>query len=299
MTHPSTDPEVRRTGLGGSDMPVVLGLSQWKSPFELWLEKLGRLPPFAGNEATWFGNQLEHIIAVRWAEDHGKAIHKVNVTARRKDVKWAMVHIDRKVESERACLEVKTTVMMENWGEEGTDQVPPHILPQCHHQMWVVNLQRCYVAVAFLHRRKIAYYIVERSERWDDLLRTTGEAFWKHVTEQTEPPVDFGARGIVNVLKKGYGVEDGDVMDFNSPAQELHDMLTTLNSRSGAYTKAAEELKAELLHMMGKSWVGRLPDGTFYRRQMTKRKGFTVEPSEVLDFRHIKKAPKGVEPKGE
>ena len=35
---------VRNKGVGGSDAAVAVGLSQYKSPLELWLEKTGRKP---------------------------------------------------------------------------------------------------------------------------------------------------------------------------------------------------------------------------------------------------------------
>lgn len=40
----------RRTGIGGSDAAVVLGISPWKSRLELWLEKTGFQAPKAGDD---------------------------------------------------------------------------------------------------------------------------------------------------------------------------------------------------------------------------------------------------------
>jgi putative phage-type endonuclease len=33
----------RKSGIGGSDIPVLLGLSKWKTPYQLWMEKTGRV----------------------------------------------------------------------------------------------------------------------------------------------------------------------------------------------------------------------------------------------------------------
>src|SRR5689334_22139628 len=35
----------RRKGIGGSDIPVLLGLSKYASPYSLWAEKIGQVPP--------------------------------------------------------------------------------------------------------------------------------------------------------------------------------------------------------------------------------------------------------------
>lgn len=54
----------RKTGLGGSDSPVVLGLSPWKSRYELWAEKSGSVPDEdkADSPHLDLGNNLEAVV---------------------------------------------------------------------------------------------------------------------------------------------------------------------------------------------------------------------------------------------
>lgn len=35
--------EFRKEGIGGSDAAAIVGLSKWKSPYQLWLEKTGQV----------------------------------------------------------------------------------------------------------------------------------------------------------------------------------------------------------------------------------------------------------------
>lgn len=51
--------EWRAQGIGASEIAVVLGLSPWKSAYQLWMEKTGQAPRFAGNAATRRGQALE------------------------------------------------------------------------------------------------------------------------------------------------------------------------------------------------------------------------------------------------
>lgn len=52
--------ENRRLFVGGSDVPIILGLSKYKSQFELAKEKVGLAPQiFDGNEYTTFGQVME------------------------------------------------------------------------------------------------------------------------------------------------------------------------------------------------------------------------------------------------
>src|SRR5215472_1745656 len=45
----------RMTGIGGSDAPVIAGVSRFKRPFDLWMEKTGKRPPPKTTEAMKHG----------------------------------------------------------------------------------------------------------------------------------------------------------------------------------------------------------------------------------------------------
>ncbi len=63
--------------IGASDLPIILGLSKFTTPMDLWRQKSGRDPAFTGNESTRWGNELEGLILK-------------NVIARHGDMKTAM-----------------------------------------------------------------------------------------------------------------------------------------------------------------------------------------------------------------
>ena len=54
--------EYRKQGIGGSDAAVACGISRYKSPVELWLEKTGQLPNQEAGEAAYWGTQLEPFV---------------------------------------------------------------------------------------------------------------------------------------------------------------------------------------------------------------------------------------------
>lgn len=53
------DQEFRKKHIGGSDIGVILGVNPYKSPFMLWLEKIGESEPEEMNEAMLRGKMLE------------------------------------------------------------------------------------------------------------------------------------------------------------------------------------------------------------------------------------------------
>lgn len=66
--------ENRQAFVGGSDVPIILGLSKYKSQFELAKEKTGLVPTvFEGNEYTVYGQTMEPQI-----RDYINAINETN-----------------------------------------------------------------------------------------------------------------------------------------------------------------------------------------------------------------------------
>lgn len=50
----------RKKGIGASDAPIIMGVSPWKTPYQLWLEKTGKVKSDKnGNWATQRGHDLE------------------------------------------------------------------------------------------------------------------------------------------------------------------------------------------------------------------------------------------------
>ena len=53
----------REKYIGGSDIPIIMGISPFKSRFDLLLEKAGlKENDFTGNEYTEYGNKLEILL---------------------------------------------------------------------------------------------------------------------------------------------------------------------------------------------------------------------------------------------
>ena len=69
--------EYRKQGIGGSDASVVCGISRYKSPVELWLDKTGQLPPQEAGEAAYWGTQLEPFVRAEFSKRTGiEVCHK-------------------------------------------------------------------------------------------------------------------------------------------------------------------------------------------------------------------------------
>lgn len=193
MTTPTMD---RTAGIGGSDVPALLGISRWQSPLELYLEKTGQLDAQADNEATRWGTLLEDDVANEWARREGKRIRRVKRALTHPKHDWLVGHVDRKVTGERAILEVKCS-SAKGWGEEGTDEVPDFVLAQTHTYMLLTDSEVAYVAALLwggYGPPTLRRYTVHRDGDMDALIVDAGSRFWHdHVIPRVPPPPQTSA----------------------------------------------------------------------------------------------------------
>lgn len=100
---------VRNGGIGSSDAAAALGLSPYKSPLELWLEKTNRKPPtdLSQSEAVYWGTVLEAIIANVYAERTGNKVRRINAVLQHPEHHHMLANLDRAVGSD-GVLEIKT-----------------------------------------------------------------------------------------------------------------------------------------------------------------------------------------------
>lgn len=64
----------RRTGIGGSDVAAVLGLNPWKTPLDVWNDKLGLSEDKEMSEPAYWGTVLEDTVAKEFQLRTGKRV---------------------------------------------------------------------------------------------------------------------------------------------------------------------------------------------------------------------------------
>lgn len=67
--------EERRAGIGGSDVGSIMGANPYRSPIACYKDKLGEMPPIEVNHAMEWGNLLEDVIGMKYADMHNIKFH--------------------------------------------------------------------------------------------------------------------------------------------------------------------------------------------------------------------------------
>jgi len=204
----------RRKGIGGSDAAKVMNASPWGGPHKVWMDKVGLAEEEKQTEAMDMGLEAENLVAKKYAKkmkiDYSQIISvPMSRTSAIIDGVPLVANYDRIVVDEEGRwlygVELKTASFRkasDGWGEEGTDQVPPHYMFQCQHYLMTSGLKRWDLAVSFGWRYPIIYHIY-RNERLIKAMQKRYAEFWGLVTTKEPPPVD-GSEDAKNMLNKLY-----------------------------------------------------------------------------------------------
>lgn len=209
----------RRSSIGGSDAATIVGLNPWGSPYELWADKLGRIPPKEENEAMRIGHDLEQYVAERFTEAAGKRVRRENHILRNTAYPFAHANVDRLIVGEKAGLECKTTSVL-NMRKFKDGDFPANYYVQCQHYMMVTGYDTWYLAVLVLGR-EFLWFEIKRNEEDIAALIEAEETFWGYVVKQEAPPVD-GTDACGRTLDALYPESDpNESIDLTAVAKEL------------------------------------------------------------------------------
>jgi len=98
---------VRKLGLGGSDMSAVLGVNQWRSPLDVWLDKTSDTVAEQESEPMYWGTILEDIVAQEFSKRTGYKVRNNNFTLQSEKWPYLLANIDREIVGLDAALNVR------------------------------------------------------------------------------------------------------------------------------------------------------------------------------------------------
>lgn len=180
----------RSQGLGGTDAAPALGLSPWKTPFELYQEKIGEAPAQETTERMRLGTRLEQVIADEYEHRTGRTLHRVNRSLQHKEHPWMRASLDRRIVGEQALVECKSVgtyaAKSDEWGPEGTDAVPVPYLLQVMHYLAVTGYERGELA-ALVGGNELRIYVIRRDDQLIDSMIAREAAFWQRVVDRDPP----------------------------------------------------------------------------------------------------------------
>lgn len=255
--------ELRATGVGGSDVAGIVGLSPWNSPYKVWAVKTGKLDDsFVPSEAAEWGNRLESLVLDKFEEEHPELKVHRNVGTFANNVRpWQLANPDALYETKDGkfgIIEIKTSRYEDDW----TDLPPVHYQTQVQ---WYDSTfgfgQPIYVAALF-SGSKYREFIVPADHFAQGAYLAEVEKFLELVKNDTKPDFD-GSMATYETVR----VLHPDIVDEEIELDDLGDSyLATLADFQTAESNL-NKARSEVLHAMDKAKRGLLRGSLIVTRQ--------------------------------
>lgn len=237
--------EARRTGIGGSDVAGILGLSKWKTPYSVWLDKTGQGVEIEDNAPMKWGRALEPVIRQEYAEATGRVVLQPADMLRHPVHSFMVANLDGMTE-DRRVVEIKTARAATGWGESGSDQVPQDYLFQVQHYMAVTGFEVADIAVLIGGSDFRLYEVPADAELQGMMIEAEAE-FWRRV-QNMDPPEPVT---LAEAMAKYGRASRADRVMADQNVMAAVDMLRIVRDKRAALDADEEAAKAVILRTLG------------------------------------------------
>lgn len=136
--------DIRKSGIGSSEVATIVGLNPWETPYQLWRRKTGLDEPKQENAAMRNGHHLEDAVSRMWHDATGREVIKrsaIDWIIRDNARPYLQVSPDRtywlgesRSPEEKGILEIKTTRM-----KVDPEDLPKYWFAQVQYQLGVAG----------------------------------------------------------------------------------------------------------------------------------------------------------------
>jgi putative phage-type endonuclease len=238
--------EIRRSGIGGSDIGAICGINPWSSPVDVWLSKVeGKSTE--ENERMYWGKALEEVVAIEFAKRNPSIrVERCNAVLRHTDQQIAFANLDRLVEEDgkSGVLEIKTA---SGFGTaKWDDGVPLMYQAQVQWYLWVTGLNFAYVAV-LLDGCKYEQFRIERDRESIQTLVATAQDFWDDYVVTKSMPAPVVAGDLEPVRAAFRPVNGAQPLQITEEFAILLDTYNRAKEREKALGEDVEILQAKII----------------------------------------------------
>jgi putative phage-type endonuclease len=246
--------ELRKTGIGGSDVSAIAGVNPWTSAFTLWAKKTGRIDDsFVPSEAAEWGTRLEPIVLDKFEEEFPDLkIHRDVGTWRNNERRYQIANPDAiwEKDGEFGIVEIKTARYEDDWA----DGVPAYYRTQVLWYAQTFGFKTKIYVVALFSGSKFRVFEVDPAQLEFETESNLAavEKFLPYLEQDKQPDYDGAASTLATVrelhpeINPDLEVELGELYESYQASQLIADEA---NSR-------ANEWKSRVLGALGNAKRG-------------------------------------------
>lgn len=295
--------KIRQSGIGGSDIAAIMGVSKYKTPYDLYLEKIGDpdLNSSPAGEAAHWGTVMEDVLAKEYSARNDVQIQRFNFMMRSDKYPFAIANIDRAVINPDIAkrvtykdgalntdklLEIKTAseYLKGEWGIDGSDEIPEYYVTQCQWYMGITNVPTCDLAV-LIGGNQYKQYTIHFDKELFDIMIAEAQDFWENHVLAGVPPE---AVTLKNAKHRWRKVDPDSIFEVTED-EHVELIAEILEAKEVIKQKEAELelLQAKLINVIQEKEVIQLDGETIATYKMQKgratfdKKGFFKDHPEL------------------
>lgn len=170
--------EFRRMHIGSSDAPIIMGVSIWSNPLNLWEQKLSIVPQKESNFAMQRGKYLEPIALSEFENEMG--VLMCPKVLKSSSIDYIAASLDGISLCKKIAVEIKCPGKKDH-EVALSGKIPEKYIPQLQHQLYVSELDKMYYfSYTPTSSKTIEIY---RDDKYIEILLEKERIFWKSIQD--------------------------------------------------------------------------------------------------------------------
>lgn len=286
-----------------SKVGIILGVSDFQSPAQLWLTMTGRIDPEPADDAMLRGSiQEASILEWFYTVEHPELTRLAGETTWiNPNYDWCAANTDshaRAEDEEIIFVEAKSIARDKGtWGTPGTDEIPEAYWAQVQFQMWVADhldgpgVTRCYVIKHGPYVDQYDTYEVHYQPRAAQKIADQCKAFYDSLSDPDGCPPAAVHKGEHRWFAKVHpDINRDQHWDIN---RDLAEAYVLAREQQALAIAKVDKAKADILRAMGNARTAEYCGLTIAYRRPTKT-GVSLYPPQrditVTDLNHAESA---------
>ena len=240
----------RHLYVGASDIGVIMGVSPFKTPFELWCEKTQKIKPenLDEKDSVRMGKVLEEFVAQEYAYRNNVSVRRAPKVYVHPEYPFLKAHADRLVTGSEKGLECKTTSEYNKDKWNGAD-IPESYILQCQFLMGLSNRKEWDIAV-LIGGNKYKDKPLKFDRDLFDLMVEKAVYFWnENVLKDIPPTLTAEDDKIINNL---YPSNNDKLLDLSSIDTALLNSFEEVVAQRQELKMHEKQIKEELTELENK-----------------------------------------------
>lgn len=239
----------RKSGLGGSDMGAIMGLSKYRTALDVYNDKISNDIDLTPNDILDLSSYLEDYTAKKFADLKNYTVKRYNAELTHRQYGYLKGNIDRRIipysgSPDMGILECKA-LSTYNFRRVEMYGIPDEYMIQLQFYFAISNYKYNWGYFAILNRDngKILVFRVMADRELGKVIIEAGKNFWEnHIVTQT-PPVQENEQKAISMPKI-----DGKITDMsdNTKLNELINRYKEYNELKTQAEDLVDEVKTEI-----------------------------------------------------